>query len=146
MPLAVAADIMAPALAIGLAIGRRGCQLAGDGDYGVPTALPWGMSYPDGVVPTTERVHPTPIYEMVLYGAIFVALWRQRGRGLPPGHLIGQYLLYSGAARFAVELVRRNPTWLAGLTTAQWFSIASVLLGLYLMRSPSTSQSRSSFS
>ena len=47
------------------AIGRIGCQLAGDGDYGVPTDLPWGMSYPDGVVPTTERVHPTPLYELV---------------------------------------------------------------------------------
>ena len=59
------ADVAAPALAIGLAIGRIGCQLAGDGDYGVPTDLPWGMSYPNGVVPTTERVHPTPIYEML---------------------------------------------------------------------------------
>src|SRR5215831_19559787 len=99
MPLAVAADIMAPALAIGLAIGRIGCQLAGDGDYGVPTSLPWGMSYPDGVVPTTERVHPTPIYEMLLYLAIFAVLLRQRTRALPAGNLIGQYLIYTGAAR-----------------------------------------------
>jgi phosphatidylglycerol:prolipoprotein diacylglycerol transferase len=134
MPAAVAGDVMAPALAIGLAVGRIGCQLAGDGDYGLPTDLPWGMSYPDGVVPTTERVHPTPLYELVLYGVIFVALWRQRGRGLPPGHLLGQYLVYSGAARFAVEFVRRNPGWLLGLTTAQWFSIASIGLGVYLMR------------
>jgi len=133
MPLAVAADIMAPALAIGLAIGRMGCQLAGDGDYGVPTDLPWGMSYPDGVVPTTDRVHPTPIYEMILYTAIFVVLWRQR-RGLAPGYLIGQYLVYTGVARFAVEFLRRNPPWLAGLTTAQWFSIASIGLGIYLIR------------
>jgi phosphatidylglycerol:prolipoprotein diacylglycerol transferase len=136
LPLAVVGDVTAPALAIGLAIGRIGCQLAGDGDYGVPTSLPWGMSYPDGVVPTSERVHPTPIYEMILYLAIFVTLWRQRGRGLPPGHLLGQYLLYSGAARFAVEFLRRNPGWIVGLTTAQWFSIASMGLGLYLMRRP----------
>jgi phosphatidylglycerol:prolipoprotein diacylglycerol transferase len=134
MPLAVAADIMAPALALGLAVGRVGCQLAGDGDYGVPTDLPWGMSYPNGAVPTTDRVHPTPVYEMLMYAAIFVILWRQRNRGLPPGHLIGQYLVYSGAARFAVEFIRRNPRWIVGLTTAQWFSIASVLLGLWLMR------------
>jgi phosphatidylglycerol---prolipoprotein diacylglyceryl transferase len=133
LPLAVVGDITAPALAIGLAIGRIGCQLAGDGDYGVPTDLPWGMSYPDGVVPTTDRVHPTPVYEMLLYAAIFVALWRQRGRGLPPGHLLGQYLLYSGAARFGVEFLRRNPGWIAGLTTAQCFSIASMAVGVWLI-------------
>src|SRR4029453_6706334 len=99
MPALVAGDICAPALAIGLAVGRIGCQLAGDGDYGVPTDLPWGMSYPEGVIPTTEHVHPTPIYEMVLYAIIFAVLWRQRLRALPHGHLLGQYLIYSGAAR-----------------------------------------------
>src|SRR4029453_2833455 len=108
MPAAVAGDIAAPALAVGLAIGRIGCQLAGDGDYGVPTDLPWGMSYPEGVVPTTERVHPTPIYEMVLYLLIFAVLWRNRTRPHRPGSLFGQYLLYAGAARFAVEFVRSN--------------------------------------
>jgi phosphatidylglycerol:prolipoprotein diacylglycerol transferase len=134
MPFLVAADVAAPALAIGLAIGRIGCQLAGDGDYGVPTTLPWGMSYPHGVVPTSERVHPAPLYEMVLYLVIFVVLWRQRRRARPAGHLFGQYLVYAGAARFAVELVRRNPTWILGLTTAQAFSIAAVGLGIVLLR------------
>ena len=126
-------DIAAPALALGLAVGRLGCQLAGDGDYGVPTDLPWGMSYPDGVVPTTDRVHPTPIYEMVLYLAIFAALWRQRFR-LPQGQLIAHYLIWTGLARFAVEFVRRNPNWLLGLTTAQWMSLLSVALGIWLLR------------
>ena len=134
IPLAVAADIMAPALAIGLAVGRVGCQLAGDGDYGVPTDLPWGMSYPNGVVPTTDRVHPTPLYELVAYTVIFFVLWRQRDRGLPAGHLIGQYLVYTGIARFAIELLRRNPRWIVGLTTAQWFSIGSVAVGVWLIR------------
>jgi phosphatidylglycerol:prolipoprotein diacylglycerol transferase len=50
------------ALSIGQAVGRLGCQLSGDGDYGVPTTMPWGMSYPNGVVPTTDVVHPTPIH------------------------------------------------------------------------------------
>jgi phosphatidylglycerol:prolipoprotein diacylglycerol transferase len=144
IPAAVAGDIAAPALAIGLAIGRIGCQLAGDGDYGVATDLPWGMSYPDGAVPTTERVHPTPIYEMVMYTAIFVFLWRQRRRGLPDGTLLAQYLVYSGAARLAVEFLRRNPAWLLGLTTAQWFSLASIGIGVYLLRNtrPSASEAR----
>ena len=133
IPGLVIADVAAPALAIGLAIGRLGCQLAGDGDYGVPTDLPWGMSYPDGVVPTTDRVHPTPIYELICYVAIFVVLWRQRHRGLPNGALIAQYLIYSGITRFAVEFLRRNPDWLVGLTTAQWMSIGSVAIGAWLL-------------
>jgi phosphatidylglycerol:prolipoprotein diacylglycerol transferase len=86
------------------------------------------------VVPTTEHVHPTPLYELVLYVVTFIVLWRQRGRGLPAGHIFGQYLIYTGAARFLVEFVRRNPAWLLGFTTAQWFSIASVALGLYVLR------------
>lgn len=133
IPALTIADIAAPGLAIGLAIGRIGCQLAGDGDYGVPTDLPWGMSYPEGVVPTTARVHPTPLYELVCYLVIFVVLWRQRHRR-PPGHLIGQYLVYSGVARFLVEFLRRNPDWLLGLTTAQWFSLASIGIGVWVVR------------
>lgn len=133
IPSLVISDIAAPALAVGLAVGRLGCQLSGDGDYGVPTDLPWGMSYPDGVVPTTDRVHPTPIYEIICYLAIFAVLWRERRRR-PDGWLIAQYLIWSGLARFAVEFVRRNPDWLLGLTTAQWMSLASVAIGIWLLR------------
>lgn len=128
------ADVAAPGLAIGLAIGRIGCQLAGDGDYGVPTDLPWGMSYPNGVVPTTERVHPAPVYEMLACLAIFAYLWRRRWQSPPTGDLIGRYLILSGIERFLIELVRRNPAWLVGLTTAQWFSIGSVVLGAMLLQ------------
>jgi phosphatidylglycerol:prolipoprotein diacylglycerol transferase len=141
IPALTIADIAAPGLAIGLAIGRIGCQLAGDGDYGVPTDLPWGMSYPDGVVPTTARVHPTPLYELVCYVALFVVLWRQRHR-LPPGHLIGQYLIYSGLARFLIEFLRRNPAWILGLTTAQWMSVASIAIGVWLLRQPTQATDR----
>ncbi len=129
------ADVAAPGLAIGLAVGRIGCQLAGDGDYGVPTDLPWGMSYPDGVVPTTDHVHPTPLYELVCYLVIFAVLWRQRLR-LPPGHAIGHYLLWPGLARFAVEFLRRNPDWVLGLTTAQLMSVGSMAIGIWLLRRP----------
>jgi len=61
LPILEFLDACSPAAAAGYAIGRIGCLLSGDGDYGVPTSLPWGMSFPNGVVPTTERVHPTPI-------------------------------------------------------------------------------------
>ena len=53
-------DVAAPALALGYAIGRVGCQLSGDGDYGRATDLPWGMAYPEGTVRTLQEVHPTP--------------------------------------------------------------------------------------
>ena len=45
-----------------------GCQLSGDGDYGTASDLPWAMAYPDGTVPTTEEVHPTPVYETLAMG------------------------------------------------------------------------------
>jgi phosphatidylglycerol---prolipoprotein diacylglyceryl transferase len=128
------ADIASPALAIGLAIGRIGCQLAGDGDYGMPTDLPWGMSYPNGVVPTTENVHPAPIYEMLACLAIFAYLWRRRWQMPPTGDLFGWYLILSGIERFLIELVRRNPAWLLGLTTAQWFSVGFVVCGVIIIQ------------
>jgi phosphatidylglycerol---prolipoprotein diacylglyceryl transferase len=128
------ADIAAPALAMGLGIGRIGCQLAGDGDYGVATDLPWGMSYPDGVVPTTERVHPAPVYEMLACFAMFAYLWQRRGRDAPTGNLFGRYLILAALTRFLIEFVRRNPTWLIGFTTAQWMSIGAAVLGVVLLR------------
>jgi phosphatidylglycerol---prolipoprotein diacylglyceryl transferase len=69
-------DAGSAAAALGYGIGRIGCLLSGDGDYGVPTSLPWGMSFPNGLVPTTERVHPTPIYELIVACAIAWILWR----------------------------------------------------------------------
>ena len=61
-------DTASVPLAIGYAIGRVGCQLSGDGDYGTQSDLPWAMAYPDGTVPTTDEVHPTPIYETLAMG------------------------------------------------------------------------------
>lgn len=126
-------DIAAPALAMGLAFGRIGCQLSGDGDYGVPTDLPWGMSYPEGIVPTTDRVHPTPVYEMAGSFALFGYLWHRRHHSGGVGELLGIYLACSGLLRFLIEFVRRNPDWLLGLTTAQWFSLGSIALGVGLI-------------
>lgn len=134
LPILAIADICAPALAVGLGIGRIGCQLAGDGDYGIASDLPWAMAYPDGVVPTLERVHPTPVYEMIACFATAAFLWRLPPTGLGLGHQIGLYLALSGLVRFLIEFVRRNPDWLLGLTTAQWISIGSAALGLYLIR------------
>jgi phosphatidylglycerol:prolipoprotein diacylglycerol transferase len=127
------ADAVAPAIALGQAIGRIGCQVAGDGDWGRETTLPWGMAYPHAVVgwdkPPGVRVHPTPLYEAAAYFAIFLLLWRARREPAPDGAVLALYLLLSGAARFLVEFVRVNPRVLFGLTEAQLVSLALMIVG-----------------
>src|SRR5579864_9086605 len=80
MPMLLMLDAASPAAALGYGIGRIGCLISGDGDYGKPTTLPWGMSFPNGLVPTTQRVHPTPIYELIVAIFIFWWLWKLGGR------------------------------------------------------------------
>jgi phosphatidylglycerol:prolipoprotein diacylglycerol transferase len=124
-------DLAAVPLAMGYAIGRIGCQVSGDGDYGKPSHLPWAMGYPHGTVPTPPgvRVQPTPIYETLAMGLIAWWLWRMRDR-LRPGALFALYLLLSGLERLLIEFLRRNHRVVAGLTTPQLESIALMLVGL----------------
>jgi phosphatidylglycerol---prolipoprotein diacylglyceryl transferase len=121
-------DACAVPLAVGYAIGRIGCQLSGDGDYGVESDLPWAMAYPDGTEPTSEEVHPTPVYETVAMGAVALVLWRLRDR-YAPGVLFALYLMLAGAERLLVEFVRRNDSVVAGLTLAQLVSLAMIAAG-----------------
>jgi phosphatidylglycerol---prolipoprotein diacylglyceryl transferase len=127
-------DAASPAAALGYGIGRMGCLLSGDGDYGIPTSLPWGMAFPNGLVPTTERVHPTPIYEFLAACVIAWWLWRAGGRGKPErrGCLFAQFLALTGAARFLVEFIRINPRSVLGLTNAQAASLVSIVAGVAL--------------
>jgi phosphatidylglycerol:prolipoprotein diacylglycerol transferase len=141
IPILQMLDIASPAAALGYGFGRIGCLISGDGDYGTPTSLPWGMSFPNGIVPTTERVHPTPIYEFLAAVVIFWILWRLGRRWLNDqghiGKLFGVYLLLSGIARFFVEFIRLNPRVLWGLTNAQLASIGYVIVAVYLfLRTP----------
>jgi phosphatidylglycerol---prolipoprotein diacylglyceryl transferase len=126
------AGLVAIPLAVAYGIGRLGCLLAGDGTYGSPTDLPWGMSFPDGTVPTTDRVHPAPLYEALAAFVIAGVLWRLRDRVSPPT-LFGLLAITIGVERFLVEIVRLNEPVLAGLTTAQLFSLAQVALGFALV-------------
>jgi phosphatidylglycerol:prolipoprotein diacylglycerol transferase len=121
-------DLAAPGLALGYAIGRIGCQLSGDGDYGIASDLPWAMAYPDGTVPTAVQVHPTPIYETLAMGLIAWGLWRARD-SVRPGLLFAWYLVLSGLERFGIEFIRRNEDVLAGLTAPQLLSVAVVAIG-----------------
>jgi phosphatidylglycerol:prolipoprotein diacylglycerol transferase len=131
------ADALAPALALGHAIGRIGCQVAGDGDWGTETTLPWGMAYPHAVVgwdkPPGVRVHPTPVYEMLAYLAIFAILWRSRRNPSPDGRPFGIYLVLAGLSRFLIEFVRINPRVIWGLSVAQLTSLALVGIGIALL-------------
>jgi phosphatidylglycerol:prolipoprotein diacylglycerol transferase len=127
-------DVCAAPLALGYAIGRIGCQVSGDGDYGEPSDLPWAMAYPDGTVPTDDKVHPTPIYETLAMGLLAYTLWTLRDR-VRPGVLFALYLLGAGVERFLVEFVRRNDAVLIGLTEAQLVSVAMAVAGaVWLLR------------
>jgi phosphatidylglycerol---prolipoprotein diacylglyceryl transferase len=123
-------DMAGPGLALGYAIGRIGCQVSGDGDYGKAWSGPWAMGYPDGTVPTPpgETVHPTPIYETLVMGLVAFALWRLRDR-VRPGILFALYLVIGGVERFLVEFIRRNDEVALGLTAAQIWSLAQFVIG-----------------
>lgn len=124
------ADLVSAPLALGYAIGRVGCQLSGDGDYGKHSDLPFAMSFPLGVIPTRwgELVHPTPIYETLLAllsTALLMRLTRIGGL-VGSGVVFGAYLLLSGVTRYSVEFIRIEPVIYNNLTQAQ-------LVSLYLM-------------
>ena len=142
-------DAGSPAAALGYGIGRIGCLLSGDGDYGIPTSLPWGMSFPNGLVPTVGRVHPTPIYEFIAACAIAWWLWKLSAPDAAvaanikpasqhtdptastrrPGEILAAYLVLTGVARFLVEFIRINPRTFLGMSNAQTAAAFSVIAG-----------------
>ena len=134
LPWFTTTDCVAAVLPLGHAIGRIGCQLAGDGDWGKETTQPWGMAYPNAIIgwdyPPGVRVHPAPLYEAALYLAIFALLWRLRCRLRTEGMVLSLYFILAGLARFFVEFVRIGPHVLWGLTEAQLFSVVLVIAGV----------------
>src|SRR3954469_14434293 len=123
-------DMAAPGLALGYAIGRIGCQVSGDGDYGKAGDGPWAMGYPHGTVPTAPgvTVHPTPIYETLTMGLVAWVLWQLRD-SVRPGVLFALYLVAGGLERFLVEFIRRNSDVALGLTAAQLESLVMLVAG-----------------
>ncbi|HTW89052.1 MAG TPA: prolipoprotein diacylglyceryl transferase [Candidatus Binataceae bacterium] len=152
---AVTADMCAPALAVGQALGRVGCQLSGDGDWGAISKVPWAMAYPHAIVgwigrnvaaigphntliypfpadvpvPPGVRVHPAPVYETILYLIVFAILWSMRRRTRIDGRLFYLYLMLAGLSRFMVEFVRINPRVLFELSEAQLIAIVMMVVG-----------------
>jgi phosphatidylglycerol:prolipoprotein diacylglycerol transferase len=149
------ADAAAPSLILGYGIARIGCHLSGDGDYGIPTSLPWGVDYsrgtyppseafrdfpeiashyPNGIVPDHTPLHPTPVYEFLLATAIFFLLWKLRKRNYADGRLFMIYLIAAGLERFFIEFIRINPRVLFGLSEAQIIAIVLTVAGFYGLR------------
>src|SRR4051794_14484248 len=122
-------DLCAVPLALGYAIGRIGCQVSGDGDYGKAWDGPWAMAYPHGTKPIDTPVHPTPIYETLAMGLIAYLLWRLRDR-FQPGILFAAYLVLAGPPRLLVEFLRRNTADVLGLTQPQVISVVMMAVGI----------------
>jgi phosphatidylglycerol:prolipoprotein diacylglycerol transferase len=142
-------DAMSPSLALAYGIGRIGCHLAGDGDYGLPTSLPWGTNYengtvlpslqfrgseiakqfPGGIVPDNTPLHPTPVYEFLIMLVVFYILWKLNKKGWADGKLFMLYLIFAGAERLSIEFIRLNPRLLFGLSEAQLISVVMIIVG-----------------
>ena len=129
-------DLFAPAVALGMAIGRWGCFLSEQ--IGTPTTLPWGIRPSPAVAASIPNcpyctsgvaMHPSFLYEIAFHAAMFALLWWYlRPRVHAEGELFKIYLLAYAVFRFAVEFVRGNEVVALGLTRSQWFLIPSTLL------------------
>lgn len=151
IPFLTIADAASPALALSYGIARIGCHLSGDGDYGIPTELPWGVNYengivppsyafqgseiaklyPGGIVPDSTPLHPTPIYELIAAIIVFSILWKLRKNEWIDGKLFMFYLILTGFPRLLVEFIRLNPIVAFGLSQAQIVSVFLIIGGFY---------------
>nr|MBP6590938.1 prolipoprotein diacylglyceryl transferase [Chitinophagaceae bacterium] len=148
-------DSAAPALMIGYSIGRIGCQVAGDGDWGIrsdlaqkPGFLPdwmWSYRFPHNVnesgipIPGCTDikycnqlefgVYPTPLYEVIACLILFLILWSLRKKLKVPGTIFALYLIFNGLERFLVEKIRvNNKMSFLGFNPTQAEVISSLLL------------------
>lgn len=134
-------DALGPCLALGYAVGRLGCQLSGDGDYGSATYGFWGMSYSTGVVPTLagERVYPTPLFESAISLAIvFLLSYVERSQTILSRRFqrFGLYLVLISIERVLVEFLRINPAVLWGFSEAQVIGASLCFFGVLLLMLP----------
>jgi phosphatidylglycerol:prolipoprotein diacylglycerol transferase len=139
------ADLCGPAIALGQAIGRIGCFMAGD-DYGRPTNLPWGVAFTDidaariGGAPLGVKLHPVQLYESVVCLVLFAFLVRVSRRKRFDGEVILAYTLLYAMARFALELFRGDADrgFVANglLSTSQFIALilGAATIALWLVR------------
>jgi len=125
VPVKTFADCTAVAGAVGQSIGRVGCFLVGD-DYGKATDVPWGVSFPDGIQPIYDPVHPTQLYEVAWLLPVAGFLWWRRKKS---PFLFGEYVALNGLGRIVIESWRINEP-LLGFTEPQWIGAMLVILGM----------------
>jgi len=122
-------DAISPSLALAYAIGRIGCFLVGD-DYGIISNLPWAISFPKGLPPTTERVHPTQLYEVIAMTVVFLIIWKIRKKPAPNGWLFSTYFILAGFERFLIEFIRSTTqSPIPHLSVAQVMAIVLIAVG-----------------
>ena len=131
-PIAAVLSAATPALALGHLLGRIGCFLVGD-DYGRPTTLPWGVSFPQGLPPTVVPVHPTQLYEAAFLGLLTWLLLRWRRARTADLAVLGRYLVLAGGFRFALEFLRLNVRVAGPLTVAHLFALGVMVVGVTMM-------------
>ena len=139
MPGLVTADVFAPGLALGHAIGRLGCFAAGC-CWGTECKLPWAVTFTNAEahelvnVPLNVRLHPTQLYEALAEAVICLLLLRHISRIHRPGFVIGLYLILSSTLRFLVEFVRDHAQPLEGpFSLTQWIALALLVAGVFLV-------------
>ncbi|TKC06748.1 diacylglyceryl transferase [Pedobacter polaris] len=146
-------DVGGPGMMLAYSVGRIGCHLSGDGDWGIPNLNPkpftwlpdwlWAYTYPNNVamegnpmkdcidkycMELAHPVYPTPIYEVFLAFIIFLILWKIRKRIKLPGMMFGIYLMFNGLERFFIELIRVNSKYtVAGIPFTQAELISTLL-------------------
>ena len=146
-------DTVAPLLILGYGIGRLGCFFVGD-DYGIPTHMPWGIAFENGLPPTTYSsfqynypwisldgfeqgllsVYPTQLMEAGIALLIFGYLWNRRTHIKFDGELFFIYLILAGLERFFIEFIRTNEKYAYGiLTGSQIISIVMIFIGIYFL-------------
>ena len=147
-------DATAPGLMLAYGTGRIGCQLAGDGDWGIVNSNPkpfafipdwlWSYKYPHNVISEgipipdcighhchelAEGVYPTPLYESIMCIGLFLILWKMRKRISVPGRLFSWYLIFNGIERFLIESIRVNSQYhIGGIAFTQAQLISSILM------------------
>ncbi|SFC23075.1 prolipoprotein diacylglyceryl transferase [Massilia yuzhufengensis] len=143
LPIRPMLDAVAPAMMLGYAIGRIGCQVSGDGDWGVPANMAlkpdwlptwfWAQTYDNniyGELIAAPGVYPTPVYESLMAFACFGLLWALRKRPFQAGWLFSVYLLLSGIERLLIEQIRVNPAYHLGSLQATQAELIAVMLML----------------
>lgn len=151
-------DATAPGLILAYGIGRIGCQIAGDGDWGLPNDAPmpawlsflpewvWAYDYPNnvlhlnlkrdfesmGLVSVTGKAWPTPLYETIMSVSIFGYMWAMRHRWTAPGKMMAMYMLLNGIERLLIEQIRINNKYDIfgfGITQAEIIATLMIVFG-----------------